>query len=135
MAHQFSVTDVIPASLQEIYDAWLSSDGHAAMTGGQPAQASAVVGDSFTAWGGYIKGKNKELEPGRRIVQAWRTTEFATSDADSQIELLLEPAAGGTRVTLTHTNVPDGHTTYREGWQTHYFDKMKAHFRRPGQSA
>ena len=128
MAIEFSVSNVIPATPPEIYDAWLSSKGHAGITGGQAAQASAGVGDSFTAWNGYISGKNMELEPGRRIVQSWRTTEFAELDPDSQIELLLEPVAGGTKLTLNHSNVPDGHTTYREGWQTHYFDTMKAHF-------
>jgi activator of HSP90 ATPase len=126
---EFSVSDVIPANPQEIYDAWLSSAGHADLTGGQAAQASTEVGDCFTAWAGYINGKNVVLEPGRRIVQSWRTTAFAGSDADSQIELLLEQVAGGTKVTLRHSNVPDGHTTYREGWQTHYFEPMKAHFK------
>ncbi len=28
MPFEFSVSDVIPASPQAIYDAWLSSDGH-----------------------------------------------------------------------------------------------------------
>lgn len=128
MAFEFSVSDVIPATPREIYDAWLSSTGHAKITGGHAAEASAAVGDRFTAWDGYICGKNLELEPWRRFVQSWRTTQFAESDADSRIELLLEPVAGGTRVTLHHSRVPDGHTTYREGWQTHYFDPMKAHF-------
>jgi activator of HSP90 ATPase len=84
--------------------------------------------DAFTAWGDYIDGRNIALEPGRRVVQAWRTAEFATFDPDSQIELLLEPVAGGTKVKLTQTNVPDGHRTYREGWQMHYLDTMKAYF-------
>jgi len=43
---------------------------------------------------------------GRRIVQAWRTTKFMPADPDSQIEVLLEPAPGGTRVTVNYTNVP-----------------------------
>ena len=37
--------------------------------------------------------------------------------------------SGGTRVTVHHTNVPDGHTNYRDGgWQSSYFDTMKRHF-------
>jgi uncharacterized protein YndB with AHSA1/START domain len=128
VAIEFSVSDVIPASPQEIYDAWLSSAGHEAITGGPGAKASAGVGDGFTAWGGYTSGKNVELEPGRRIVQSWRTTGFDETDADSQIEILLEPVVGGTMLTLRHSNIPDGHTTYREGWQRYYFETMKAHF-------
>jgi activator of HSP90 ATPase len=132
MPFEFSVSDVVPASPQEIYDAWLSNDGHAAITGGQPAQISAQEGAAFTVWNGYITGRNLRLEPPRRIVQTWRTTKFTPADPDSQIDVLLEPVPDGTRVTVRHSNVPDGHTSYRDGgWQRSYFDTMKAHFQRP----
>jgi activator of HSP90 ATPase len=127
MPFEFSVSDIIPATPQEIFDAWLDSHGHEQLTGGQPAQISAN-GD-FTVWNGYITGHNLELESPRRIVQSWRTTKFTKDDPDSQIEVLLEPVAGGTKVTVRHTNVPDGHTSYRDGgWQNNYFDPMKKHF-------
>ena len=48
MSLAFSVSDVIPAVPQAIYDAWLDSAGHAAMTGGKPATCSAAVGGAFT---------------------------------------------------------------------------------------
>jgi len=131
MPFDFSVSDVIPASPQEIYDAWLSSDGHEKITSGKPAQMSAQEGAAFTVWNGYISGRNLKLEPPRRIVQSWRTTKFSAADPDSQIEVLLEPAAGGTRITVRHSNVPDGHTSYRDGgWQRSYFDPMKEYFNR-----
>jgi hypothetical protein len=45
--------------------------------------------------------------------------------------VLLQPAAGGTTVTVRHSNVPDGHTSYRDGgWQRSYFEPMKQHFSR-----
>jgi len=131
MPFGFTLTDTIPATPQQIYDAWLDGDGHSAMTGGG-ATASQVVGGAFTAWDDYISGCNLELEPGRRIVQSWRTTRFTADDADSQIEVLLEPVAGGTQITLHHTNVPDGHTGYQDGgWQDHYFEPMKRWFEKP----
>jgi uncharacterized protein YndB with AHSA1/START domain len=131
MPFEFSVSDLIPASAQDIYDAWLSSSGHEKITGGQEAQISAQEGAAFTVWNGYITGRNLKLEPGRRIVQSWRTTKFTDTDADSQIEVLLQPAAGGTTVTVRHSNVPDGHTSYRDGgWQRSYFEPMKQHFKR-----
>jgi activator of HSP90 ATPase len=133
MAWDFTVSDVIPAAPGEIYAAWLSSDGHEKITGGALADISAVLGTDFTAWDGYITGRNLTLEPGRRIVQSWRTSQFTAADQDSQIEVLLEACPGGTRVTLHHTNVPDGHTSYRDGgWQDNYFEPMKAHFSRSG---
>jgi activator of HSP90 ATPase len=128
MAFSFTLTDTIPATPRQIYDAWLDSRGHTAMTG-SAAEASATEGGSFTAWGGYISGRNLTLEPGRRIVQSWRTTRFTADDPDSRIEVLLEATAEGCKVRLHHSNVPDGHTGYQNGgWQEHYFEPMKRYF-------
>ena len=129
MSFDFTVSDVIPASPKAIYDAWLSSEGHAQMTGTKVANISAAVGAAFTVWDGFINGKNLELDPGKRIVQSWRTTRFTDHDADSKIEVILVPVQDGTLVTVRHTGVPDGQTNYRDGgWQRSYFDPMKAYF-------
>jgi uncharacterized protein YndB with AHSA1/START domain len=127
MAFKFTVSDIIPATPRAVYDAWLDSRAHGAMTGAK-AKASAKVGGKFTAWDGYIEGVNLELVPGKRIVQSWRTTEFKASDPDSKITVTLTPVAGGTKLTLLHTKVPDGQTGYRSGWGESYFEPMKAYF-------
>jgi uncharacterized protein YndB with AHSA1/START domain len=128
MSYEFKLTDIIPATPQAVYDAWLSSRGHSAMTGGT-AKMSAKVGGAFTAWAGYISGKNISLVPGERIVQSWRTTEFTTKEGDSKISVTLKAVKGGTKITLKHSNVPDAHTSYENGgWQTHYFEPMKKYF-------
>ena len=129
MPYDFTVSDIIPAEPQAIYDAWLDSEGHSNLTGGASADISAIEGANFTAWDGYITGKNIRLEAGKCIIQTWRTSEFSDTDPDSQIEVLLEPVSGGTKVTIHHTNVPDGQTGYEKGgWQESYFDTMKAFF-------
>ena len=51
------------------------------MTGGD-AEVSERVGAAYSAWDGYITGRNVELVPGRSIVQTWRTSEFADDDPD-----------------------------------------------------
>jgi uncharacterized protein YndB with AHSA1/START domain len=127
MTIEFTVSAVIPASPEAIYDAWLDSDGHSKMTG-SPAHATAKIGDSFDAWDGYISGRNLELEPGKRIVQSWRGSSYKDSDRDSQIEVIFEPVEGGTKVTLTHTHVPDDQASHEPGWTTHYFEPMQKHF-------
>ncbi|MBI1777727.1 MAG: SRPBCC domain-containing protein [Proteobacteria bacterium] len=129
MAFAFSLSEVIPASAEEIFDTWLDGKGHAAMTGGGDARITAVQGADFTVWNGYINGRNLALEPAHRIVQSWRTKKFTPEDPDSEIEVLLEPAPGGTKLTLNHSKVPDGHTSYRDGgWQKSYFEPMKTYF-------
>ena len=123
----FTVADVIPAAPSEVYQAWVDSDGHTKMTGSL-AHALSDVGGRFDAWDGYISGENLELEPGRRIVQSWRAASYKDSDEDSQIEVTFEAVEGGTKVTLTHSNVPDDQASHEPGWMTHYFEPMKARF-------
>ena len=90
---EFTLKATFNTSAEKLYTAWLDSEQHAAMIGGD-ATASDQVGNSFTAWGDYISGKNLELEPHQRIVQSWRTTEFTDEEEDSQIEVLLDDKDG-----------------------------------------
>ncbi len=135
MGYEFEVSDVLPAAPEAVYRAWMSSEGHTAMTGAG-ARIDPRVGGEFEAWDGYITGRTLALEPGRRIVQSWRTSEFAGSDVDSEIEVLLEPAGEGTRITVRHSNVPDGQLGYQHGgWQENYFDPMREYFARGANAA
>lgn len=79
--HASAVIDAKPAA---IYEAFLDGDTHTAMTGGG-ATSTPRVGTRFTAWDGYITGKHLELQPGRRIVQDWRTTQFPGAAPDSRL--------------------------------------------------
>ena len=124
---RFTVSATIPASPREIYDAWLDGRRHSAMTGAR-ATASTRVGGRFSAWDGYASGRNLELDPGRRIVQSWRTTDFAASDPDSTVTVTLAPAAGGTKVTLVHSGLTGDGADYKTGWRDYYFTPMKAYF-------
>jgi activator of HSP90 ATPase len=120
---------VVPAAPQDVYDAWMSSEAHGEMTGGG-AHIDPRVGGDFTAWDGYITGRTLTLDPGRRIVQSWRTTEFAATDHDSELEVLLEADPAGTKVTLHHSKIPDGQSGYEQGWIDNYFDPMRDYFAR-----
>ncbi len=125
--NRFELKETFRASAQSVYDAWLEGDKHAAMTGGV-ASGSPKVGAAFSAWDGYISGKNVELEEGQRIVQEWRTTEFSEEDESSQVEIFLEEIEEGTELTLIHTNIPDGQSDYESGWKEHYFAPMHSYF-------
>ena len=128
MKNGFTISAVIPAKASEIYKAWLSTKGHAAMTG-SPAKVEGKVGGKFSAWDGYIFGTTLELTPNERILQAWRTTEFPDEAPDSRLEVMLEEATGGTKITLTHTKMPDDQVEdYRQGWEDFYFKPMKQYF-------
>jgi len=128
MPYTFTLTTTIPASPEEIYQAWLDSVGHSEMTGGA-ASMSDEIGAEVSAWDGYISGRNIELVPGERIVQSWRTTEFTDEYEDSVITVVLQEVEEGTLLTLVHSNVPDHQTSYQEGgWEQNYFEPMVAYF-------
>lgn len=128
MPYDYTLTAIIPASPQEIYEAWLDSAAHSEMTGAE-ARMSDEIGGQVSAWDGYITGRNLELVPHERIVQSWRTTEFADEHGDSIITVILEDDDEGTLLTLVHSNVPEGQTSYEEsGWQEHYFEPMAEFF-------
>ncbi len=124
---KLSVT--LPAKPKEVYEAWLNSKAHSAFTGGK-ATASTKVKGKFSAWDGYITGVNIDLKEGKKIVQAWRTTEFPENALDSVLEVHLAAKPGGkTALTLIQTNIPKGQgKKYKDGWKTHYLDSMKEYF-------
>ncbi len=129
MALEFEISIVIPAKPDEVYRAWLDSKGHSKMTGSK-AKVSDKVGGDFSAWDSYISGTNLELKPGKKIVQSWRTSEFADSEEDSRLEITLAPTNGGTKLTLRHSNLPAHGEQYRQGWVDSYFEPMKEYFKK-----
>jgi uncharacterized protein YndB with AHSA1/START domain len=135
LTESIQVSGVIPASPDRIYEAWLDSTEHSGMTGGR-ATVDPMVGGQFTAWGGTIRGTTIELEPGRRIVQLWRSEEFPPESPDSRLEVLLEPSESGTRVTFLHSDIPEGLSSqYEDGWRKYYLDPMSDYFGQPEPSS
>jgi activator of HSP90 ATPase len=126
--YDYELEHVLPVPPGTVYDAWMSSEGHTAMTG-SPAVVDPTVGGGYSAWDGYITGKNLELETYKRIVQSWRPADFRDDDADSQIEVVLEAIDDGTLLKLRHTKVPSHNHSYQEGgWQDSYFAPMSEYF-------
>ena len=95
---------------------------------GTNSKMSKKSGGTFEAGDGYIRGKNLILEPYRRIVQSWRTTEFEDEEEDSQIELIFNEENGNTEMTLIHTKLSESCEPYRQGWVDYYFQPMKRFF-------
>ena len=122
----------ISAKPVEIYDALLNEQKHSAFTGAK-ATCDRRVGGKFTAWDGYITGKNVKLENGRRIIQEWKTSEWPQGYPPSLIEFTFKPKAGGTEVSMKQSNVPSTQAiNYEKGWKDYYWRPLKKYFgRRP----
>ena len=121
---------VLKAPPAVLFDAFLDSKKHSQITGA-PAKVSRRAGGRFTAFGGALSGRNLLLVPGRMIVQAWRSTQFKTSDPDSILVLTFSKVAGGTRIDLVHVNVPaHDHKGVTKGWPKYYWAPWKSHLAR-----
>ena len=119
----------LPAPPLRIFDAWLDAADHAAMTGGKATVASREVGGRYTAWDGYIDGSHVALEPGVRILQSWRSDDFPAEAVDSLLEVRLAPEDDGTRITIRHSDLPEGQGPgLLEAWDEYYLTPMEAFF-------
>ncbi len=128
MGRDLLMSVFIPVSPENVYRDWLDSAAHSGFTG-SPAEVDPVIGGSYSAWDGYIWGKILELTPGKRIRQAWRTSNFPDDSPDSILEVLFEPDGECTRLTLIHTAIPEDQAEeYEKGWEEFYFEPMKKYY-------
>jgi activator of HSP90 ATPase len=130
MKAMIKISANFPVTAKRLYDSWLNSSAHTNFTG-EKAEIDGRVGGKFKAWDGYISGSNLILQPYGRIVQNWRTKEFPDSAPDSRLEILFEKHSSGTKITLIHTQLPNGdERKYEKGWKEHYFKPMKKFFKK-----
>jgi uncharacterized protein YndB with AHSA1/START domain len=119
---------VISAAPKEVYDAFVDAKKHSAFTGSK-ATCDPTVGGGFTAWDGYISGRNLALERGKRIVQEWSTTEWPEGYPPSKLELTFRGVKGGTELTMVHSEVPEEQAEdYGQGWIANYWEPLKDYF-------
>jgi activator of HSP90 ATPase len=111
------------ASPQRIYEVLLDSKQFSAFTG-MAAQIDPTEGVSFNMFGGMIVGRNVELVPNQRIVQAWRPASWKPG-VYSIVKFELKPAQAGTTVVLDHTGFPEGDFDGLDsGWHERYWEPL-----------
>jgi len=112
---------------QHIYEVLLDAKQFKAFTGA-PAEIDPKEGGAFSMFGGQIVGRNVELVPNQRIVQAWRPTHWDPG-IYSIVEFELKQQGSGTLVVLDHKGFPEGEFDHLEwGWHAHYWEPLKKHF-------
>ena len=106
-----------------LYQVLLSSKEFAAFTG-MHAQIDAKEGGAFSMFGGMIVGRNVELVPGQRIVQAWRPASWEAG-VYSMVKFQLQPKDAGAVVVLDHSGFPEGDYDHLfSGWGERYWDPL-----------
>ena len=117
----------LKASAERIYDALLDSTQFSAFTG-LPAEIDPKEGGAFSMFGGLIVGRNIELIPSQRIVQAWRPTSWEPG-VYSIVRFQFKEDAPETRVVLDHTGFPEGKFVGLDsGWHERYWGPLRKFF-------
>lgn len=115
------------ATPQRIYNAFLDSKQFASITG-MPAEIYPQAGSAFSMFGGMIVGRNIELVPAQRIVQAWRPNHW-DAGLYSLVRFELKPRGTETTIVLDHSSFPEGEfDSLSAGWKSHYWDPLKKFF-------
>jgi len=111
----------------EVYNCIMDAKKHSKFTNSK-VEIEDKVDTKFSAYDGYITGENKELEPGKKIVQSWRGTEDDWPE-DHYSEVVFEFSEtedGGTELNFTHTGIPESKAeSLDQGWHDHYWTPMK----------
>ena len=114
------------ASPKRIYEALMNDKEHGEFTGG-PARISRDVGGAFSCHGGMVVGRNVELIPNERIVQAWRIGDW-DEGVYSIVRFELKEQGSETRLILDHSGFPEGAGEHLEGgWHKMYWEPLRSY--------
>jgi activator of HSP90 ATPase len=93
-----------------------------------PASAATEIareaGGAFSAFGGYVTGRQIELVSNERIVQAWRAGSWDPGSYSIARFELTEQGAD-TKLVFDHTGFPAGEAQHlAEGWKGNYWEPL-----------
>jgi activator of HSP90 ATPase len=115
----------LKAPPQRIYEILLSSKDFTEFSGA-PAEIDPKAGGTFSMFGGMIVGRNVELVPNQRIVQAWRAIGDWPDGVYTLVKFELKPRGSGTTLILDHTGFGEGDFDHlNAGWYSHYWEPLK----------
>jgi len=114
----------INAPPARVYEALTTSAQFAALTGTK-CEISPDVGGPFSCFNGIITGRNLEMVPARRLVQAWRDKPWPAG-LYSNVNFELRAEGPGTRIIFDHTGFPPEDKPHlASGWHEHYWTPLK----------
>jgi activator of HSP90 ATPase len=106
-----------------IYEVLLDAKQFAACTK-DTAEIQPRAGEVFKLFGGRIEGRNVELVPNQRIVQAWRPA-YWPAGVYSIVKFELIARGSGTRIVLDHAGfTEDKWESLSAGWREHYWEPL-----------
>ena len=120
-------TVTMGAPPRKVYEALMDEKRHARFTGAKAA-ISRKVGGAFSCYGKFLTGSNVDLVPGKRIVQAWRSSGWPKGAYSVATFVLARARGGKTRLSFTQVGVPASSRMHiNKGWKTYYWTPLKAY--------
>jgi activator of HSP90 ATPase len=93
--------------------------------GDKPTEIINAEGGVFALFGGYITGRQIELLPNKRIVQAWRVGSWEPG-VYSIAKFEFTEQDSGTKIVFDHTGFPKGLGEHlAAGWKGNYWEPLE----------
>jgi uncharacterized protein YndB with AHSA1/START domain len=116
-----------PAAPERVYELLTNGVKLGEVTG-RPGKGGGSAGAYFSLFDEWLEGRQIELVPGERVVQAWRFTEWDPG-VYSIVRFTLTREGEGTRLTVDQDGYPaELHEHLATNWRPFYFDPMTKHF-------
>ena len=122
---------VFQASRKRVYEALTDAKQFTKVTSfspvmkAAPAEISGVIGGAFSCFSGHIVGRQLELVPNERIVQAWRVVTWDPG-VYSIAKFELKEQSSETRLVFDHTGFPNGKAEHlAAGWKENYWEPLR----------
>jgi activator of HSP90 ATPase len=127
--HQEAVINATPGQVYE----YLTNGEIFATATERPAQMSDREGEPFSLFGGRVEGRQIELVPAERVVQAWRFggahPEAWEPGVYSIVRFTLRPEGDATRFVIDHHGIPpESEDRIESGYPTFYSAPLAGYF-------
>jgi activator of HSP90 ATPase len=115
------------AAPERIYELLINGAKFGEVTG-QPGKGGGSEGAYFSLFGDWLHGRQIELVPNQRIVQAWRFMDWDPG-VYSFVRFTFIAEGNGTKLKLDQEGVPAAfHEHVSTNWKAFYFDPFTKYF-------
>jgi activator of HSP90 ATPase len=124
-------TLVFPTDALDLYTCIMNARIHSSFTGDE-AIVEDKEGTTFTAFCGYVDGKNIVLERGKKIIQTWRANEEGwPAHHYSEVVFVMKDVESGCQLDFYQTAIPDAKlNSITKGWTEFYWEPLRIYLER-----
>lgn len=124
MQYQFTIIWIAYGKPQQVYEA-LTQATAIEKWSGQNASFDTNK-NTFQWFNGWVSGTIEKLLPNTEIRLTWKPNIWNKKTAHSNVVLLLEPDIAGTKITITHSNLPNEteSNNHKNGWVDMVLDPL-----------